>query len=230
MNPHHILVVDDETKMQRILCMALGKIGYRISTASNGREALAKIDQSVVDVVITDLKMPEMDGMQLLSQLRERGDDTPVIMVTAFGSVDSAVAAMKSGASDYLIRPFELESVELAVERALALRHVQQQNRYLKCELERGKDALIGAGAAMQEVQQLIKQVSMSKASVLLIGETGTGKELAARAIHSASGRKGLFVPINCAAIPAEILEGELFGHSKGAFTGAHRDRVGKIQ
>src|SRR2546429_491461 len=163
MNNGHILVVDDETKKQRILCMALGKIGYKASTAANGRDALARIDRSDVDLIITDLKMPEMDGMELLRQLRERGDHTPVIVVTAFGSVDSAVTAMKSGASDYLIRPFELETVELAVERALALNQVRQQNRYLKDQLERGKDVLIGGSAAMQEVHRLIKQVSASK-------------------------------------------------------------------
>jgi two-component system response regulator AtoC len=168
--------------------------------------------------------------MQLLRSLRERGEDVPVIVLTAFGSIESAVEAMKLGAADYIIRPFEMETVELAVTRALAMGTMQRENRFLRDEVERGWGEFIGRSPRMHELYDLIQQVAPARSSVLIIGETGTGKELVAHAIHRASGRGGLFVPINCAAIPAELLESELFGHKKGAFTGAHRDRMGKFE
>ncbi|MBS1213205.1 MAG: DNA-binding response regulator [Proteobacteria bacterium] len=226
-----VLIVDDEPKMQRILEIMLCQMGHRTLLADNGREALTQLQREDVDLIVSDMQMPEMNGLDLLARLGEQGADIPFIMITAYGSVESAVAAMKCGACDYIIRPFDVEAVELAVTRALALRQIRQENRYLRQEVEKGWGAFIGRSAAMQKVYELIQQVAPGDTSVLIVGETGTGKELVARAIHQASPRRSaLFVPINCAAIPADLLESELFGHARGAFTGAHKDRTGKFE
>jgi len=230
METHRILVVDDEVKMRRVLEMSLRNMGYEVSQAADGAEAMACFDEAPFDLVMTDLNMPRMDGMQLLRSLRERGEEVPVIVLTAFGSIETAVEAMKLGAADYIIRPFEMDTVELAVTRALAMGTMQRENRFLRDEVKRGWGEFIGGSAKMRALYDLIRQVAPARSSVLIAGETGTGKELVARAIHQASGRDGLFVPINCAAIPADLLESELFGHQKGAFTGAHRDRMGKFE
>jgi two-component system response regulator AtoC len=226
-----ILVVDDEPKMCRVLEIMLGKMGHEVHTAGNGIEALSVLEDHAVDLLLTDLKMPQMDGIALLRRLRQAQSDIPVIVMTAHGTIETAVAAMKNGASDYILRPFDIEVLELAVEKALHRASEARQAAYLREELSRGWDAFIGRSPAMQAVYELIQRGAPSKASILITGETGTGKELAARAIHKASPRHDqLFVPINCAAIPADILESELFGYEKGAFTGAHRDRVGKFE
>jgi two-component system response regulator AtoC len=226
-----ILVVDDEPKMRRLLEIMLTQMDYQVLQAADGREALNLLAEQTVDLVITDLRMPHLDGIGLLRQLRADNNDVPVIVVTAFGTVESAVDAMKYGASDYIVRPFELEAVEAAVQRALRLGRVQRENRYLRQEVEQGWRGFIGNSPSMQTIYKQIEQVAATKTSVLIQGETGTGKELVARAIHNASPRaQALFVPINCAAIPADILESELFGYSKGAFTGANKERVGKFE
>jgi two-component system response regulator AtoC len=230
METHRILVVDDEVKMRRLLEMSLKNMGYDVVQAADGAEAMACFDEAPFDLVMTDLNMPRMNGMQLLRSLRERGEEVPVIVLTAFGTIETAVEAMKLGAADYIIRPFEMDTVELAVTRALAMGIMQRENRFLRDEVERGWGEFIGRSPKMRELYDLIRQVAPARSSVLIVGETGTGKELVARAIHQASGRGGLFVPINCAAIPADLLESELFGHQKGAFTGAHRDRMGKFE
>jgi two-component system response regulator AtoC len=230
METHRILVVDDEVKMRRLLEMSLKNMGHEVIQAGDGEEALNCLGEAPFDLVMTDLNMPRLSGMELLRSLRERGDDVPVIVLTAFGSIETAVEAMKLGAADYIIRPFEMETVELAVTRALAMGAMQRENRFLRDEIERGWGEFIGRSPKMVELYALIQQVAPARSSVLITGETGTGKELVARAIHQASGRGGLFVPINCAAIPADLLESELFGHQKGAFTGAHRDRMGKFE
>ncbi len=230
METHRILVVDDEMKMRRLLEMTLKNLGHEVVQAGDGVEALACFDEAPFDLVMTDLKMPRMDGMQLLRKLRERGEEVPVIVLTAYGTIETAVETMKLGAADYIIRPFEMETVELAVARALAMGLMQRENRFLRDEVERGWGEFIGRSTKMHELYELIQQVAPARSSVLIVGETGTGKELVARAIHQASGRSGLFVPLNCAAIPADLLESELFGHQKGAFTGAHRDRMGKFE
>ncbi|MBL0167150.1 MAG: sigma-54-dependent Fis family transcriptional regulator [Propionivibrio sp.] len=231
MKNRQILVVDDEPKMRRVLEIMLQKMGHRVLTAGNGREAMAIFQANTVDLVITDLRMPEMDGIGLLASLRAQESDVPVVVITAHGTIETAVAAMKQGACDYILRPFDIDVLELAVNRALNSVEVKRQNTFLKQEIDRGWDAFIGTSTAMREVYELIRRVGPSKASVLITGETGTGKELAARAIHNASPRcEKLFVPINCAAIPADILESELFGYEKGAFTGAIKDRVGKFE
>jgi len=225
-----ILVVDDEQKMRRLLEMALRNMGHEVAEAADGEEALARFNESPFDLVLTDMRMPRMNGLQLLRNLRERGEEVPVVMLTAHGTVESAVEAMKLGAVDYIIRPFEMETVELAVTRALAMGAVQRENRYLRDEVDRGWGEFIGRSSRMQRLYELIQQAAPARSSVFIAGETGTGKELVARAIHHASGRQGLFVPINCAAIPAELLESELFGFQKGAFTGANRDKMGKFE
>jgi two-component system response regulator AtoC len=177
------------------------------------------------------MRMPEMSGIDMLSRMRQDGIEVPVIVITAHGSIESAVAAMKYGASDYILRPFDIDVLELAIARVLNEAEVERRNTFLRGELNRGWDAFVGASAAMHSVYELIRQVAPTKASVMIAGETGTGKELAARAIHNASPRSSkLFVPINCAAIPADILEAELFGYEKGAFTGAAKNRIGKFE
>jgi two-component system, NtrC family, response regulator AtoC len=231
MKDRQILVVDDEPKMRRVLEIMLQKMGHRVLAAENGREAMVIFQANTVDLVITDLRMPEMNGIELLASLRAQESDAPVIVITAHGTIETAVKAMKHGACDYILRPFDIGVLELAVERALSNADVARQNTFLKQEINRGWDAFIGTSQAMQDVYELIQRVGPSKASVLITGETGTGKELAARAIHNSSPRRDkLFVPINCAAIPAEMLESELFGYEKGAFTGAIKERVGKFE
>lgn len=230
MSAKRILVVDNEPKMRRILELSLKNLGHEVEQAGDGREALAAIERGAFDLVLSDLRMPNMDGIALLEALRERGEDVPVIVLTAYGTIETAVAAMKLGAVDYILRPFEIETIELAVSRVLAMRAVQLENRFLRDELARGWGEFIGISAPMRQLYELIGQVAPARSNVFVVGETGTGKELVARALHEASGRGGLFVPINCAAIPAELLESELFGHARGAFTGALRDRVGKCE
>jgi two-component system response regulator AtoC len=231
MKDRQILVVDDEPKMRRVLEIMLQKMGHKVFVAGNGREALEVFAAQAIDLVITDLRMPEMDGIELLAQLRAQESDVPVMVITAHGTIETAVTAMKHGACDYILRPFDIDVLELAVGRALNGAEVARQNAFLRAEIGRGWDAFIGTSQPMQDVYGLIQRVGPSRASVLIVGETGTGKELAARALHNASPRRAqLFVPINCAAIPADILESELFGYEKGAFTGAVKDRVGKFE
>jgi two-component system, NtrC family, response regulator AtoC len=231
MNARYILIADDEPHMRRLLEIMLQKMGHTVFAARDGQEALELARKNPVDLVITDLRMPRMDGITLLSRLREEGQDVPVIVITAHGTVESAVDAMKRGASDYLLRPFDLDALELAIERVLGSAEMTRHNAFLREELNRGWEGFVGASGPMQAVYQQIRQVAPSRATVMITGETGTGKELAARAIHAASTRSDkLFVPINCAAIPAEMLESELFGHEKGAFTGAIKERIGKFE
>ncbi|HKA55995.1 MAG TPA: sigma-54 dependent transcriptional regulator [Candidatus Binatia bacterium] len=231
MSSQRVLVVDDEPKMQRGLEIMLRKMGHEVLLAADGQAALTLAQRVPVDLVMTDLRMPGMDGIALLTALREHGVAAPVILLTAYGTVESAVTAMKKGAYDYILRPFDVEAVELVVTRALAMERVRREHQFLREEVEKGWGEFIGRSAAMQQQYELIGQVASTHTSVLITGESGTGKELAARAIHRASPRRrALFVPINCAAIPADLLESELFGHTKGAFTGASGERVGKFE
>ena len=240
-----ILAVDDEPHMLRLLEISLRQAGYKPLTAKDGREALAIIHSQHVDCVVTDLHMPYMSGLQLLKAIRSGAQDDgqdknkasthanpdlPVIIVTAQGEVKTAIDAMKSGASDYILRPFDLEELELAIARALSFARLVVENQYLR--EDKAPDAgLVGSSPEMQQLFESIRQVAPEKATVLIAGETGTGKELVARAIHAGSPRSnGLFVAVNCAAIPHEMLESELFGHEKGAFTGAIKERIGKFE
>lgn len=226
----YILAVDDEPSMLRLLEISLRQAGYQPLTAKDGREALEVIRTRNVDCVVTDLHMPRMDGLQLLKEIRQTETALPVIIVTAQGEIKSAIEAMKHGASDYILRPFDLEALELAIKRALSFSRLVVENQFLRDE-KSADTGMVGNSPAMQQLQQSIRQVAPEKATVLVAGETGTGKELVARAIHAGSPRSsGLFVAVNCAAIPHEMLESELFGHEKGAFTGAIKERIGKFE
>ncbi|WP_024930943.1 sigma-54 dependent transcriptional regulator [Methylophilus sp. OH31] len=228
---HTILAVDDEPHMRRLLEISLRQAGYRALSAGNGREALELIQQQQIDLVVSDLHMPGMSGLQLLSAIRKQYEQLPFIMVTAQGEIKTAVEAMKLGASDYILRPFELETLEIAIQKALAVNRIQIENTFLKESSQPPVTGLIGNSAPMQSLKQMIQQVAPERATVFIVGETGTGKELVAKALHDASSRKSeLFVAVNCAAIPVDILESELFGHEKGAFTGAVKERVGKFE
>jgi len=226
-----VLIVDDEPKMQRILEIMLAQMGHKPLLANNGREALDRIQADSIDLIVSDLQMPVMDGLALLKNLRGAGNDIPCIIITAYGTVETAVEAMKYGACDYIIRPFDVHAVELAITRALALKHIQQENAFLREEAGKGWGEFVGRSPAMGKVYEMIQQVAQGKTNVLIVGETGTGKELVARAVHQASPRRGaLFVPVNCAAIPGDLLESEMFGYAKGAFTGAVKDKPGKFE
>jgi len=228
---HTILAVDDEPHMRRLLEISLRQAGYRALSAGNGREALEIIQQQQIDLVVSDLHMPGMSGLQLLEAIRKQYERLPFIMVTAQGEIKTAVEAMKLGASDYILRPFELETLEIAIQKALAVNRIQLENAFLKETSQPAVTGLIGNSAPMQSLKQMIQQVAPERATVFIVGETGTGKELVAKALHDASPRKSeLFVAVNCAAIPVDILESELFGHEKGAFTGAVKERVGKFE
>lgn len=226
-----VLVADDEKNGRRMLQILLNKLGCQVLVAADGDEALEIIRHSSVNLLVTDLNMPKMDGIALLSALRKEGNDIPVIVVTAYGTVESAVTAMKLGAFDFIMRPLDIEQVEMVVTHALENCRIKQENQFLRNQIdENGWDEFVGHSRVMHETYDLIKQVAPSKASVFISGETGTGKELVARAIHRYSGRTGLFVPINCAALPTSMLESELFGYVRGAFTGAVKDRIGKFE
>lgn len=226
-----VLVVDDEANMRRVLEIMLARHGYKTEGAANGQEAYEKLRAGGFDLVISDLRMPLINGIELLRKLRDSDIDVPLIMITAQGSIESAVEAMRLGACDYLLRPFDVDALELAIQRVLTVRGMLQQNQYLREQTDRDWQGLVGDSVAMQSVREQIKRVAPTRATVLLTGETGTGKEVVARALHRASDRRDqLFVALNCAAIPADMLESELFGHEKGAFTGALRERIGKFE
>jgi len=228
-----ILIIDDDASLRRVLEYHLQEAGYEVATAASGEEGLARFGELTPQLVICDMQMPGMDGMQVLQAIKQRAAETPVIIITAFGSVDVAVQAMKQGAYDYITKPFNRDELRLTVARALQLTSLTRENRRLQDALS-GHDeyrSMVGASPAMEQVYQVVRKVADSDASVLLSGESGTGKELVARALHARSSRRnGPFVAVNCAAIPRDLLESELFGHLKGAFTGAIKDKPGKFQ
>lgn len=231
MNAQRILIVDDEQAMRRVLEIMLQRMGHPVGVAESGEQALEQLERQSYGLVISDLRMSGMDGAELLRRLRGAGNDVPFIIVTAHGSIESAVAAMKAGANDYILRPFDVDTLKLALDRVFGTRQMHLQNAFLRAELDKGWGEMVGSGAAMQRVYEKVRLVAPGKTAVMITGETGTGKELIARAIHQSSPRRDrLFVAVNCAAIPAEMIESELFGYEKGAFTGAHRDRVGKFE
>ncbi|MDY0189348.1 MAG: sigma-54 dependent transcriptional regulator [Desulfuromonas sp.] len=225
-----ILIVDDEERIREILAIMLEGHGHSVTMAGNGLAAVEILQQQPVDMVISDIRMDGMDGLTLLSTIKKNNIACPVVFITAFGTTESAVNAMRLGAVDYLVKPFEEKSVVLAVERALGVRSIMAENAQLRrAAQQHGAVQVIFASKAMKQVHQMALRVGPSEASVLITGESGTGKEVVARIIHQAS-KKGRFVALNCAAIAPSLLESELFGHEKGAFTGADKDRVGKFE
>jgi two-component system, NtrC family, response regulator AtoC len=228
-----VLIVEDEPRMRRVVQILVEKIGLESRAAEGGAAGLEACQQEQIDLVLTDLKMAPMDGLEFLRQLRTIDAEVPVIMLTAYGTISAAVDAMKLGAFDFVLKPFDREAFEIVIRKALSASRYQLENRYYREQIDNGGSFfdLVGRAPAMQPVYDLIRQVGPTKTAVLILGETGTGKELVARAIHRLSSRAAkLFVPLNCTAIPAELLESELFGHARGAFTGAHAERVGKFQ
>ncbi|MGH9351059.1 MAG: sigma-54-dependent transcriptional regulator [Terriglobia bacterium] len=228
-----ILVVEDETKMQRLLELSLSAEGYTTRQASEAETALKLLHQEKFDLVITDLKLPGMDGLEFLQAVKHADAHLPVILMTAFGTVETAVQAMKAGASDYVLKPFALEEMKLIVRKELNLRRLQEENRSLREALGQRYEFknIIARSPKMQEVLAVADRVAPSNSTVLLGGETGAGKDMIARAIHQHSRRSaGPFVKINCAAIPENLLESELFGYERGAFTGAVIAKPGKFE
>jgi len=228
-----ILVVDDEERMASVVAMALGRAGWECETCRDGQEALRAIDARGADVVVTDWKMAGMDGMELLKRLRAKRPELPVILITAFASVPSAVAAMREGAFDYVTKPFDNDDLRAVVARALELTRLERENRYLRQEIgtRYGPDAMIAASPQSLALLDLLRRVAPTRSTVLIQGESGTGKELVARMLHYWSDRVGKpFVAVNCKAFGEGVLESELFGHEKGAFTGATASRAGCFQ
>ncbi len=225
-----ILVVDDEEPIRKTLRMALEYEGYDVSEASSGQEALAFTEREPADLVFLDIKMPGMDGLEVLGKLHERPSAPLVIMVSGHGSVQTAVQATKLGAFDFIEKPLETERVLLAVRNALDRKELEEEVGRLRLRFER-RYRMVGASPALERVREAIRRSAPTNATVLITGESGTGKELVARAIHANSQRaRGPFVQVNCAAIPEDLIESELFGHEKGSFTGATAKQIGKFE
>lgn len=229
-----ILIVDDERPLCDLLKMALEEKGYDIQIAHDAEPALAILKATSVDLVLSDIRMPGMNGMELLKSIKEIDITIPVILMTAYGTIESAVQAMRDGAYHYLLKPFDkLDTLEMTVAQALQWRRLLIENQYLRQEVDNQYPykQIIGASPAIQRTFELIRRVAPTSSTVLITGESGTGKELVARAIHEASPRKGKpMVKVNCVAIPDTLLESELFGHVKGAFTDAISSRLGKFE
>jgi DNA-binding NtrC family response regulator len=234
MNKQNIraLIVEDTDDMRDLMKLMMEEAGYETLTAAGGREALKYIedDREFIDLVITDVQMPEVTGHEILAALRERRGETPVIVITAFGSVEQAVAMVKSGAFQYLTKPFNKAKLLSLVEKALESSAPHREQARLRRELPTAPARIIGASKPMRDLFEQITRAAGSMSTVIITGESGTGKELVARAIHDASGRAGAFVPVNCAAIPTELIESEFFGHTGGAFTGAKGARPGLFE
>ena len=228
-----ILVVDDDERLRHTLSLLLRTAGHQVIAAADVAGADDVLREREIDLVISDVRMPGGSGLDLLESVKRIETDTPVILLTAYGTVSSAVQAMQQGAFDYVLKPFDADELKLRVARALALRRFRTENEFLRERPggESGLDELIGVSSKLRHVVELARQVAQSDASVLITGETGTGKDILARSIHRRSARgERLLVPVNLAAIPLELLESELFGHARGAFTGAVGERAGKLE
>jgi DNA-binding NtrC family response regulator len=226
-----ILIVEDEEKLRRVLELQLSSAGFDVDQAATAEDGLRVVDRA--DLVLTDLKLPRMGGLELLAAIRRQNAQVPVVMMTAFGSIETAVESMKAGATDFLLKPFSLDHLMQVVSKALEVRALRDENRQLKAELGRRYefDNIIGRSEPMQEIFATIERVAPTRATVLLAGESGVGKDLIARAIHFHSPRRDRpLVKINCTAIPENLMESELFGYEKGAFTGAQTSKPGKFE
>jgi two-component system response regulator PilR (NtrC family) len=228
-----VLVVDDEQSLRDVLSIMLKRAGYAVTSAMDGEEAIELLNREIFDLVITDLRMPKIDGMEVLKAVRSVSPETVVLIITAFATADSAVEAMKQGAYDYLTKPFQVDEVQLIIRNALEKRRLTTENMLLKREMasQSSFSQLVGQSEAMQKVFDVVRKVADSKSNVLICGESGTGKELVARAIHYNSARSAHpFVAVNCSAVPETLLESELFGHMKGSFTGAISNKAGLFE
>jgi DNA-binding NtrC family response regulator len=228
-----ILVIDDKESMRQMLAKTLESEGFEVDTARDGEGGLDKAKEKRFDLILTDLKLPRMDGLEVLSSIKDLDPEVAVIVMTAYGTIETAVQAIKQGAFDFLTKPFDVDHLHVLIQRALENRRLLAENVLLREELAHnlGFTEIIGKSEKMKEVTRLVKKVAYSDTTVLLLGESGTGKELFARAIHSLSPRKsGPYVAINCAAIPRELLENELFGSERGAYTGAVTRKMGKFE
>lgn len=228
--PGKILVVDDEESMCNFLEIMLRKEGYEVDTSLDGQKAVNDICRGDYDLVITDLMMPEMSGLELLAEVKSRKKSQNFIVMTAFASVESAIEAMKNGASEYITKPFKIDEIKLIIEKSMSHHQIVRENKNLKKRLAQaqGLDGFIGISEPVRKLKELVTQVAQVDSTILLRGESGTGKDLLTKAIHTISDRsKGPLISINCAAIPETLLESELFGHSRGSFTGAIKDKIG---
>ena len=228
-----ILVVDDEQSLREVMSIMLKRAGYAVTEASDGEEAIGEVNKEIYDLVITDLRMPKADGMDVLRAVKSSSPETVVLVVTAFATADSAVEAMKQGAYDYLTKPFQVDEVQMIIRNALEKRRLSTENILLKREMASQSSfaRIVGQSDAMQKVFDVVRKVADAKSNVLICGESGTGKELIARAIHYNSGRSTMpFVAVNCSAVPETLLESELFGHMKGSFTGAVANKAGLFE
>jgi len=232
-NTPHILVVDDELSMRELLEVLLAKEGYKVTCAENGRDAIARIKKTVFDLLLCDIRLGDITGIDVLKALKEENRDTVVIMISAYATTEAAVEAMNEGAYDFVPKPFNNEELKQTIKNALNLRTIEHEKEILDDELKRtlhfGK--IVGNSPAMRNIFNLIRQVAKTKTSILITGESGTGKELIAKAIHDESQQKNNpFVVVNCGGIPETLMESELFGHKKGAFTGATHDKKGLFE
>jgi two-component system response regulator PilR (NtrC family) len=230
---HKLLIVEDDAHLRETLATFLTRAGYDVAQAHDGREALESLDKEAPDLVLTDIHMPDLDGLALLAEVKTRYPETIVIMMTAFSSIDSAVEAMRRGAEDYLSKPLQLADARMSVERALERRTLRARVAQLETQARERYSfgQIIGKAPAMRRVFQIIERVAPTNTTVLISGRTGTGKELVARAIHFNSPRaKKPLVDINCGALPEQLVESELFGHMKGAFTGAGETKKGLFE
>jgi two-component system NtrC family response regulator len=228
-----ILLVDDDSSIRRVVQFKLQKRGYAVETAADGKEALRLLQLKEFDLLLSDIRMPEMDGIELLSRAQSAQPKIKVILITAHATVSQAVEAVKLGAFDYLMKPFEDEELYIAIEKALQFERLESENQKLRTKLKQLESdrQFLGASKSFRQLRSMIRKIADTDATVLISGESGTGKELVARTIHKESARaEKSFVAVNCAAIPRELIESELFGHVKGAFTGAVKDKKGKFE
>jgi two-component system NtrC family response regulator len=230
---HSILLIDDDDSLRRVMEFSLTEAGYRVQTAASGEDGLRLFEKDSYDAVITDITMPGMNGMEVLAKIRHQDARLPVIIITAYGTIENAVEAMKQGAFDYITKPFNRDELRLTLDRALTMRRLEKENVELRAEVK-GRycfDSIVGNSEKLREVLDMAGRVAASDATVLITGESGTGKELLAKGVHYNSLRAdGPFVAVNCAAIPENLIESELFGHVKGSFTGAIKDKEGKFE
>jgi len=233
MSKARVMVVDDEESLCKFMQIMLSKEGYEVATAQSARDALLHLHEQPVDLVMTDLMMPEMSGLEFIQTLRRSNPDTECIVMTAYASVDSAIEALKLGAADYITKPFNIDEVKITLEQLLSRRDLAAENKRLHEQLEdkESMERFIGSSASVVQLKELVGRVAATDSTVLIRGESGTGKDLVARAIHAASPRNQMpLLSINCAALPDTLLESEMFGHVKGSFTGAVRDKEGLLK